>query len=591
MGTTQDCIKKTPQLGRFSFGLLPVLFAGICLILSWLMPLHFPPWVSWHSELLSFFAVFFLSGYAVFSSAENGKLRSIRMPIAVLPFCLLAAIVIIQVAMGQQSLRDNALVVLLYLSLCILSIWLGYIAVHPYRVNETSVEPLLYANRAFILQGLATVILLGSFISAVISVVQALDVWESATWITRMPTLRRPGGNLGQPNHLATLLVMGVVSLVFLYEAGLLKNVSALLIYLILAVGLAATESRTGILSALIVFSWWGIKRKNVKFTLPPLVVGLAGALLGTLFWVWPYIFEAIHLMNSGVGISTSAGGRLVVWPQLMAAISLRPWWGWGVGRVSEAHNSVAHVYPSSEPFTYSHNIVLDLMIWVGIPITILLVLGIGIWIWRRMTATENRLTWYCIALALPFATHSMLEFPFAYAYFLVPIMFGIGILEAIQGRGRVLMIRLIPARVIVLILAMLSAGSAVEYVSIEEDFRIARFEAMRIGQTSSEYQRPTVVLLGQLGTLLEGARLLPRPQMNLEELALAKEMALRYPWTATQNRYALSLALNGNPGEALRQLQVMRAMHGEKKYRAIKENWSTLAQDKYPQLRDFKLP
>ncbi len=36
----------------------------------------------------------------------------------------------------------------------------------------------------------------------------------------------------------------------------------------------------------------------------------------------------------------------------------------------------------------------------------------------------------YCLALTLPVAVHSMLEVPFAYAYFLVPVMFAVGALE-----------------------------------------------------------------------------------------------------------------------------------------------------------------
>jgi hypothetical protein len=93
------------------------------------------------------------------------------------------------------------------------------------------------------------------------------------------------------------------------------------------------------------------------------------------------------------------------------------------------------------------------------------------------------------------------------------------------------------------------------------------------------------------MGALLEGARISPRPGMSPDELALAKKMALRFPWPATQNRYALSLALNGNPDEAVRQLRVMKAMHGNKTYREIEANWNSLAQDKYPQLRELTLP
>jgi len=67
--------------------------------------------------------------------------------------------------------------------------------------------------------------------------------------------------------------------------------------------------------------------------------------------------------------------------------------------------------------------------------------------------------------------------------------------------------------------------------------------------------------------------------------------VALRFPWPATQNRYALSLALNGNPAEALRQMKVMRALHGEANYLQIRKNWEALAAGKYPQLTQIALP
>jgi hypothetical protein len=58
----------------------------------------------------------------------------------------------------------------------------------------------------------------------------------------------------------------------------------------------------------------------------------------------------------------------------------------------------------------------------------------------------------------------------------------------------------------------------------------------------------------------------------------------------ATQNRYALSLVLNGDENEGLRQLRVLRAMHGESIYAQIKANWAALA-DKYPQLCAVAMP
>ena len=90
---------------------------------------------------------------------------------------------------------------------------------------------------------------------------------------------------------------------------------------------------------------------------------------------------------------------------------------------------------------------------------------------------------------------------------------------------------------------------------------------------------------------MLEGARLVPTPGMAPQRIELARKVAMRFPATATQNRYALSLALNGSPDEAVRQLLVMRAMHGEKNYAQIKGAWVSLANEKFPQLRELKLP
>jgi hypothetical protein len=80
-------------------------------------------------------------------------------------------------------------------------------------------------------------------------------------------------------------------------------------------------------------------------------------------------------------------------------------------------------------------------------------------------------------------------------------------------------------------------------------------------------------------------------PAMDAAQINLARRIALHFPGPATQNRYALSLALNGNPDEAIRQLLVIRAMHGESAYRSIKRYWSTLAEEKYPQLAQLNLP
>ena len=561
--------------------------SALCLILSWLVPLHFLPWISWHSEMLAFFAAFVLSFVALTSQAEGS--RVVSLPVLALPLIALAALVLSQLAVGIITFGGDALVLVLYFALCVTCITLGFASV-PSAAVDLSGNNARKNNSALTL--MAKVVLLGAFASAVLAFAQVFELWEQSPWVNRMLSLRRPGGNIGQPNQLATLLLMGVASLLFLYESGKLKTVSGALISLVLCAALAMTESRTGVLSLFLLTGWYLYRRRQAGFKIPLWTVVLGCCAFLGFFWAWPSIFDFI-LQSTGGGavVDTKPGYRLIVWPQLLEAMAQRPWLGWGLNQVPKAHNAVASSHVLSEPYSYSHNILIDLGLGLGLPLAALLMFITGVWLWRRIRLAKQLQPWYCVALVLPVAVHSMLEFPFTYAYFLAPVMFVLGVLEGLSGTKPAFKMRARSAAACLLMISAVAAWSVVEYIEIEEDFRVARFEALKVGQTPASYERPQIVLLTQLDALLAGARLVPKPGMSPSEVELAKNVALRYPWPATQNRYALSLALNGNLTAALRQLRVMRALHGEKDFAKIRQNWRALAQDKYPELRALDLP
>lgn len=554
-------------------------FALFSLVSAWLVPLHFLPWVSWHSEVPAFLAIFLVGGLVLGRVLKEWRSATINMPVSAVVWLGFGLLVALQAIGGMLNFTGDALVLGLYFVLCVIAWLLGYGA-------ETSQEESLAT-----LEVVAITLLAGAMASALIAFAQVFDVWDEFSWISRMPQLRRPGGNLGQPNQLATLLLMGVVSLLFLKQTGRLSTETSWLLFAVLCTGVAASESRTGLLSFVLLVLWGVAGRAWAGLRISLWTITLGSVLFFTLYLIWPLLMASAGSFASGAQANTRPGLRLVVWPQLIDAALMRPWLGWGLREVSEAHNAVAHAYEISEPFTYAHNIVLDLAVGMGLPLTSFLGLVTVVWFWRRVRATRQLLSWYCVAAVLPFAVHAMLEFPFAYAYFLVPVMFLLGKLEALTGGRTVWRMNAKVAAVAMGIGAMLAGWSVFEYLQIEEDFRVARFEAMRVGQTPSDHVRPKVLLLTQLGALLEGARIIPKPSMLPEQLDLARRVALRYPWPATQNRYALSLALNDNTEEALRQLRVIRALHGEKTYAEIRLNWEVLGKNKYPQLRELRLP
>jgi hypothetical protein len=192
-------------------------------------------------------------------------------------------------------------------------------------------------------------------------------------------------------------------------------------------------------------------------------------------------------------------------------------------------------------------------------------------WIWSRLKVMNDcPLTWFGMALLVPFGVHSLFEFPFAYAYLLLPAMLGVGFLSA-QNNSGVVIFR-VPRWTLSLVIAvagLLGAWSMVDYFRVEEDFRVARFQMLRIGPSPTE-PPPKIWLLNQLSDLVASTRVPLQQGLSAAQVDLLRRAALHYPWSGSQYRYATALALNGAPDEARRQLQVLRAQQGFKIYRPL---------------------
>ncbi|MFM6991354.1 MAG: Wzy polymerase domain-containing protein [Rhodoferax sp.] len=555
--------------------------AAILLTISWVIPEHFPPWINWHNELLAFASVIWVSACGLYVLGSQKTFR-IQVPTVAGPVVLLVVVVVTQHAFDYFDFSGHALAMVFYLMLAVLALTCGF-------GTSSTANP--RQGKASTIDCFAIVLVVGAVVSATIALVQVLDVWDGFGLISRMGSGRRPGGNINQPNQLATLLLMGMASLVYLFDARRLQCGSAFAISLVLLLGLSVTESRTGILSFFAMVGWWWVRRRAIGSRVAPRAVMAGSAFLVAIFLSWPHIYSLILVDGAPAAVNTSAGTRLLVWPQLLEAAWSRPWFGWGLGAVSKAHNAILGEHLRSEPFTYAHNVVIDLAVGVGLPLTVFMTGLTGLWLWRRVHSTIELVPWYSLALILPFGVHSMLEFPFAYSYLLVPAFFAVGVLEMAVAPNQHVSVAWMPAAGIFAPLVVLMALSAKEYIEAAEDFRVARFEVLGIGTTPATYERPHIRLLTQLDALATTTRIRPAPGMSADQIELMRKVAIQFPSIATQKRYAFSLALNGGAEEAVRQLKVMRAMYPPKYYAAIKANWEELTREAYPQLPKLALP
>ena len=169
------------------------------------------------------------------------------------------------------------------------------------------------------------------------------------------------------------------------------------------------------------------------------------------------------------------------------------PWFGYGWNQTAAAQIAVAGAHPGDMTFTYAHNIVLDLLLWNGLPLGILITLACGYWFVTRMLRARNVEAVYAMAALLPFAMHSMVEFPFAYAYFLITAGLLIGIVEASTARRPPITVSTRWLWPVLAVWAGVGSVIAFEYFQVEEDFRIVRFENLRIGTTPSSYEVPEI--------------------------------------------------------------------------------------------------
>jgi O-antigen ligase len=554
---------------------------GLLLLLAWLAPLHVLPWLSWHNETLATSALLAGCAMALWVTRRTPQARALVVPgIAAAPL-LVAATALVQLALGRIQLAGNAWTVLAYAGIAVAACVAGRAATSgaPAAPKRLVADPLTT---------LAIVLAVAGALQAVIVHAQTLALWTGADWIARADSARG-AGNLAQPNQAALLFVLAIASAAYLGLKRILGAAAVAALLLLLAAGFATTGSRSGLLAFLALFGWTLYRRRDLQVRPLPWAAGYA-VLVVALFLLWPHIVNAVWLVDGEAGINVTTNKRAELWGQMLEAVRLRPWFGWGVMQVAEAHNAVAHRFDVATASTYSHNIVLDLALWVGVPLAALCVAISLAWLLPRLREARSIDAAFCVALVIAMLAQAQTEFPYAYSFFLVPVFFALGALDGLVGRGRAFLLPRPVAAVLVAAAIGLHAWSIVEYVRIEEDFRVARFEALRVGATPASYVEPQVVLLTQLGALLQATRIKPAPGMAAADLALLEAVANYYPWASPLSRHLIALALNGRMEEARRQLQVLRVMHGAKMYRGVLATIEEQAVD-HPVLQQLRLP
>jgi hypothetical protein len=542
-------------------------------VVAWWIPVGARPWPSFHRDWLFATSLIPLACWAAWKSWRTKQ--SWPIPTAVVFVGAISLVPIVQSLTGQIVFAGDAGLVLLALWSMALAIDVGakWRALRPDAVDF----------------GLPVAIVIAALGAVALGTMQWLGVESLGTLLVALPPGSRPTSNLAQANHFSTLAACGLLATWWLYETRRVHGSAALSLAAFMLFGVAMSQSRTGWLqlAALASVALYLSRRAPGSSSLaPPAQLPAAGLLrltrasvlllaaaFVTLVVVWPQLNAGLP-QPAGLSLERQAsiGSRPAIWLNQWAAVQQAPWLGHGWGQGHLAHQSAVWSQPWPSPLTFAHNLVLDLLVWQGIPLTLLTV-GAVLW-WARRRASTLRTTGarFCALGLLLLGIHAMLEFPHAYLIFLLPAGLMIGVVESdampcaagasdsgplpIGLRLRAFMLACAVAAALAVSLLL-----ARDYMRISRSLDQFRFESARFEYVDRSAV-PPALLLTQLQSLMEFIRTPGDASLTQQELDRSARVAARFPSSANQLRLALMQAHNGEPKSAAKTLELMCATH-----------------------------
>ncbi len=554
---------------------------------AWLVPNHYPPWNAAWSDAVAIVALLGLLPCAALAARAAGRI-SWRLPAAAV---LCWAVLLAQLASGKILYAGDALMAALYLGLWLAAVLAGGWLAGASAKGSTSKQ---IGNSGDALNALAAAWLFAATVSVGIGLVQWTGAVNLGIFGADLPPGARPFANVGQPNNFCTLCFLGLCGLLWLQQRQRVHGAAFWLAAGFLLWGMAMSQSRTGWLQIGLLVLWGLALHARAGLRIARAQLLALGALFAAEVLLWPVACRALLLpLGRAVGEEMQPGVRLPYWRAMLDAIGREPWWGYGWQQVGAAQQRVALAHPVlGTYFDHSHNLLLDLLLWNGIPLGGLIALLLGWWFVAHIRACRDARAAWLLAAVGGVVTHAMLEYPLDYAYFLIPVGLAMGAVEAFAPvHGRLLRVPRGVALGFALLLAVVSLGVASDYVKVEANYRIQRLEMAHIGTDRVHTPVPRLRLLTQLEAFLQIAHTDPVPGMSPAQLDALRKAALRWGYPSTLGRYALALALNGEPAAAARELQVLRHIWGNRAYAWSRAQFEALAAGRYPQLRAVSLP
>lgn len=399
---------------------------------------------------------------------------------------------------------------------------------------------------------------------------QMLSLEYLGSWI-RNSTSSRAYGNIGQPNLFASVLMMSLLSVLYLFESRQCRRGLFWLMSLLILSGMVLAQSRTTIVVGLAVAVWYTLSCKQMSFRVKWFDI----ILLMIAYWLLQWGIGELLVSQGGAlrEISSTDNARWSLWQGMWQAVVDGPLWGYGWTQAGVAQVLVDAPFDSIAYSEHSHNLFLDLLVWNG-PILGAGVISAIIFVaCQRVKICKSIEQWIMLAIIGAIFIHSMLEYPIEYAFFLLPVGFLLGLGRDTSQREITLRLSKWFTLPLLSLFVVILVVVGRDYQTITDEYKQAVFENMGMrGVDVPENKIPQVVLLDQWAGLVGAMRVDPDELKTPEQIEWARQVSHRFAYISTLYFYIKVALATNNQQEVDRMLKVVDKIYGERGILLIKE-------------------
>ncbi|KVC72928.1 PglL family O-oligosaccharyltransferase [Burkholderia ubonensis] len=528
---------------------LPLVALAVALIVPYAITNHTYPIPTFYSEF-SALALYLLLGASVILLVRTSRPASpFAAPAAFAAPLGFAAVLVAQVALMPLRVPSMNWLAVGYLGAALVAMQAGYVLAR---------EQLAEAAARI----MAGALLIGGVFAVFCQVVQLFrleSVLSPFVVVYNIAVERRPYGNMAQANHLATYIAFALAGALYLVQTRRLAVWAWLMLSVVLSGGLALTVSRGPWLqvAVMVVAGFWMARAEsrdkpgapaNVRaraWLMPVLLAAVFVAVNGAVRWA--NLHYHLNLAVSAAERMRDAGQiapRLALWKYGLAMFREHPLLGVGWGEFPSHQFALARALGGVEIANNSHDIFIDLLAKSGLLGLGVLVVTLVLWFVRALRAPQTSTRVFGFALVGVLLMHALVEYPQQYMFFLLPVMFVIGLLEAKP-------LRIVPGRAAFALFALLTVGGLLAAVPVLRDYQ--RAEVLYYGtDPAAQYRDAPSLLFGAWGDY-GAATLLTLSRDALPAKLAAHERAIALlPGETVLRRYAVLQALDGRDADAL---------------------------------------